>query len=239
MTGCWAKGHGTCGPMSREHYISDGIFDGESITASGLPWCKDAPVTIGLASAVAKILCDAHNSALSPFDAEAAKLSRFLTTAINAPLEEMQLTLSGMLLEKWAIKTLLNLGYIGALDPLNHTRLTPPEALVACLFDGAAVPDGMGLYFVTGTVNNQDYRTGLSWNSLFNPREGGGVVGMAFTLNGIHFVVTLVPIRAEALISRLTQVGVVDYSKAKVFYRPSNIMFGSKTAAKREVTLEW
>jgi hypothetical protein len=126
-------------------------------------------------------------------------------------------SLNGVLLEKWAIKTLLNLGYIGALDPLKNSRIEPPDSLIGCLFDGLDVPDGVGLYFVTGKVNNHDYRNGLSWNSILN-RRTGQIVGMAFTFNGVHFAVTLIPIRAERLIGRLNSSGVVDYANAKVFY---------------------
>src|SRR3954469_10804919 len=101
---CWASCLGDCGEgASREHYISEGVFDGELITAFGLPWCSDHPATIGLGSAVAKILCRKHNSALSDFDGEAAKLSRFLfANIIERPLDEGNVRIQGVRLEKWA-----------------------------------------------------------------------------------------------------------------------------------------
>ena len=95
---CWASTLQDCARgKSREHYISDGIFDGESVTAVGLPWCRHEPITIGMKSAVARILCGKHNSDLSEFDAEAAKLSRFLVTnVLDEPLTESAITLSGI-----------------------------------------------------------------------------------------------------------------------------------------------
>jgi hypothetical protein len=104
---CWASILGGCGGgSSREHYISDGILDGRTVNAFGLEWCKDAPKTIGIASATAKILCKIHNEALSPFDAEASKLSQFLTANVwDDPLKTDTITLSGPFIEKWALKT--------------------------------------------------------------------------------------------------------------------------------------
>jgi hypothetical protein len=38
---CWAASLGNCkGKLSREHVISDGIFDRENVVAFGFPWCK-------------------------------------------------------------------------------------------------------------------------------------------------------------------------------------------------------
>jgi hypothetical protein len=135
---CWASALGDCaGGISREHVVSDGIFDSEAITAYGLSWCKDHPVQISLSSAVSKILCRRHNERLSTFDAEAARLSHFLSAnVLDDPMGDAQITLRGDLLEKWALKTFINLGYIGGLDPERHMRVRPSEELVRHVFQG-------------------------------------------------------------------------------------------------------
>lgn len=160
---CWASSLGDCGEgVSREHYVSNGIFDSESITAFGLPWCRDKPVTIGLKSAVAKILCGKHNSALSMFDGEAVKLSQFLeTNVLEQPLIESTIHLQGTFLEKWALKTFLNLGYLAALHREQPGRLNPPEELIRYIFRNTPITEGVGLYFITDTINNDSYGTGL------------------------------------------------------------------------------
>ena len=62
---CWARGLGGCSDkISREHYVSAALFDDAKITVHGFAWCKEAPVTIGIGSATAKILCSKHNSDL-------------------------------------------------------------------------------------------------------------------------------------------------------------------------------
>jgi hypothetical protein len=83
-------------------------FDGYVVTAFGLEWCKDAPKSIGVANVTAKILCKTHNEALSDFVGEAPKLSRFLTANIwDNPLKSDRTTLSGALLERWALRRAL------------------------------------------------------------------------------------------------------------------------------------
>jgi hypothetical protein len=237
---CWASSLGDCaGGQSREHYISDGIFDGEVVTAFGLPWCKDQPKSIGLAQAASKILCRHHNQALSAYDAEAAKLSRFLSANVLVqPLAIDQITLDGRRLEKWALKTLINLGYIGALDPQAHSQLKPRRDIIDWLFRDTAVADGIGLYFLSGSINNENFTTGLSWN-VINNRENGNILGMSFSFNGVRFIANLVPVRAEEKIASMGEVNGVDYSKAKTYYRPTNIVLGSSTAGRKTITLKW
>jgi|SRR3989338_6030787 len=238
---CWAACLDECGGgVSREHYISDGIFDEKAITAFGLSWCKEKPLTIGLASAVSKILCKKHNEAVSQFDREAAKLSRFLSANIlDDPLARNEVTLDGALLERWSLKTLLNLGYIGALDQENFVQLQPPPEIVKSLFQNAKVPDGIGLYFVTGsTITNQSYKNELSWDAI-RIVSNSNVLGMTFTFNGIRFVVSIVPVRLEEKIAKMGVVKGVDYSRAKIVYRPASIVLSSNTAGRKVVNLKW
>jgi hypothetical protein len=238
---CWASCLGNCGGgWTNEHYISDGIFDAASVTAFGLHWCNEKPVQIGLGSAVSKILCKTHNEALSPYDSEAAKLSGFLTANIqDEPLKADVISLNGSLLEKWALKTCINLGFIGALDQGTFARIVPPENLVREVFSDKTPPDGMGLYFVTGTVSNENYKVGLSWNAIRNVGAGGSVVGMTFTFNGVRLVVSVIPVHAEQLIAKMGVVKGVDYSRATTIYRPRNIVLKSNTAGWKQINLQW
>src|SRR5882762_3171841 len=234
---CWASLLKDCGKgNSREHYISDGIFDGHPVTAFGLPWCRDKPVTIGMRSAVAKILCGKHNSGLSEFDAEAAKLSKFLVgNVLDDPLAEASITLNGRHLEKWALKTFFNLGYIRGLHREQPNRLDPPPHLVRHLFFNEPVAEGVGLYFVTGKVSNTDFGPGLWWNAIQNPTNKAEIYGMTFTFFGIRFVISIPPIRAEEKIARMGLVKDFDYASAKILYRPPNIGLTSSTAGLKRI----
>jgi hypothetical protein len=210
------------------------------VNAFGLEWCKDAPKSIGIASATAKILCKTHNEALSPFDAEASKLSRFFTSNVwDNPLKSDTITLSGLLLEKWAIKTCVNLGFIGALDPETHAQIAPDETLVRIVFNRLLPPEGMGLYFIHGKVSNEDYQVGLSWKAIRNRTSEDRVVGMTLVFNGFRFVVSLVPVRAEALLLKMGTVDGFDFALAKIDYRPRNIRMRSETAGEKIIHLTW
>lgn len=236
---CWANSLGNCGGgRSREHYITNGIFCDATVTVYGLPWCKNQPVTIGLASATSKILCKTHNKELSRLDAEATKLSRFLLTSIvDEPLASGEITLSGPLVEKWALKTLFNLGFIGALDR-GTSRLAPPLELVKAVFAPDVLEEGVGLYFITSGVSNNSFKVGLSWDPIVN-RKNGKPVGMAFIFNGLRLAVTVIPLRAEAQIRGLGRVKEFDYSTSKVVYRPTNIIMTSETAGHKRINFQW
>ena len=72
---CWASLIGDCsGGSSREHFISDGIFDETQITVFGLPWCKEKPVNIGLKKAVSKIK---EKSIVQQENTEVEKINNF------------------------------------------------------------------------------------------------------------------------------------------------------------------
>lgn len=238
---CWASILGDCsGPISREHYISNSIFDGEAVTAFGLSWCKSSPVELGLGSATAKVLCRHHNHSLSPFDAEASRLSRFLSEHVqDRPLESAELRVNGHNLEKWALKTFVNLGYLGALDPVEHIRIQPDGLIVRHIFENAPLPGGVGLYFIAGGLSNADFRVGLSWNGIRNLSAGGAIAAMTFTLNEIRFVISAVPGAAEERLREMGAVNGVDYSHSKIAYRPKNIVLRSPTAGEKMVTIDW
>jgi len=238
---CWASMIGGCSVgSSREHYISGGIFDETIISVFGLPWCKDQPASIGLNNAVSKILCQTHNNQLSLYDSEASKLSHFLSSnVLEEPLKNDSISINGILLEKWLIKTMINLGYLGALDQPKHSRIDPEEAIVRYLFQNTKIRDGIGLYFVSGGLSNTGYKTGVFWNAILNKSENDKIVGMLLTFNGIQFITCVVPIRAEELISKMGPVNGTDFSSAQIIYRPPNIIFDSTGAGCKRINFLW
>jgi hypothetical protein len=242
---CWASSLGDCAAgISGEHYISRGIFEAKSVTVKGLPWCREKPIEIGLGSAVAKILCEKHNSALSNFDTEAATLSRFLEhNVLDNPLIETSISLDGRHIEKWALKTFLNLGYMRALHPGQEQNLIPPNYLVEHIYRGTPIPEGAGLYFISGPVNNRDFNSGISWNVIRNQKKMAigihEVLGMVFVLFGIRFAISTEPGQAEEKLKQMGKVGDFDYSQASVYYRPDNIVMNSKTAGVKRILFKW
>lgn len=242
---CWASSLGDCAAgISGEHYISKGIFEAKSVTIRGLSWCRDKPIKIGIGSAVAKILCEKHNSALSKFDNEAANLSRFLEqNVLDKPLNQTSIALNGRHLEKWALKTFLNLGYMRALHPDQEKNLIPPNYLVDHIYRDAPIPEGVGLYFISGSITNQDFNSGISWNVIRSQKKIAlgihEVFGMVFILFGIRFAISTAHGRAEEKFRQMGKVGNFDYSQASVYYRPNNIIMDSETAGSKRILFQW
>jgi hypothetical protein len=231
---------GDCGGgKSGEHYISSGIIDDDSVRVFGFPWCRDEPVTIGKSSAVGNVLCVKHNSALSDFDAEAIKLKEFLRTNVYAPPSTgTKITLNGFRLEKWALKTFINLGYLKGLNLVQTNRLEPPEQIVRYIFRNEPIADGVGLYFVSGKVTDENYLAGMSWEALINAKNPTEVFGMTFAFHGLRFVISTPQGRAEARIAGLGVAKGVDYSKAQIAYRPPNVTFRNGTGELRHIDLQ-
>lgn len=238
---CWASCLSNCGEgISREHYISDGIFDGVTVTTYGLPWFRQETVTIGLKTAVAKILCGRHNNALSDFDGEAAKLSKFLPNVLARDFDAQgHLLLRGTYLEKWALKTFLNLGYLGALDREQPNPLQPPESLVRYVYLNTPIAEGIGLYFVSSEINDRNYEAGVSWCSVRSRANPNQVCGMTLKFYGLRFVVSISPKLANEMIAGMGEVNDLNYSQEHISYRPTTIVLNSDTTNVKTIELQW
>ena len=84
-------------------------------SVSGFAWQNGETKEMDFASLTSKILCDRHNSALSPLDAEAGKLFVALAeidaTLADAapPAPPRDYLISGADLERWLLKVLLGI----------------------------------------------------------------------------------------------------------------------------------
>ncbi len=151
---CYADILGNCdSKMSREHYISQSVFDlmsGDSFTVSGFHWQKgDSAQRLRKSDIAARVLCRKHNSELSSIDSGA---QRFLKTiydctrgGIQGSIDVSQLSLDfdGRDLERWLLKVAC-----GAIASGNHggkDRTVPPE-FVEILFGQRSWPEYFCLY---------------------------------------------------------------------------------------------
>lgn len=115
---CWAAACGGCdGGPSAEHLISKNLFPEGAVQVSGFPWCDGETRSIGINGLQRQILCRAHNSALSEVDAEAMKaVGKFQLAA--SPCNSAALStnsIDGLKLERWLLKTAINLSFEGTL----------------------------------------------------------------------------------------------------------------------------
>ena len=123
MRSCWANRLGNCGGgNSKEHIISRGIFSGPAVRVYGLPWCKGEK-EIGIDSLTGKMLCITHNNALSHIDDEGirafkifqemSRLTEVRKKMRPRPWHIAKYRLDGSKVERWFLKTLINLCYPG------------------------------------------------------------------------------------------------------------------------------
>lgn len=124
VEGCWAAALGDCaGKLSREHTISECLFPSGKVTVSGFDWCKGTEKTIGVSGLVRHILCEHHNSALSVLDSEmktwfevirqCAFLNDLRAERRENSWDIRHFQVDGRLLERWFLKTLINLNFEG------------------------------------------------------------------------------------------------------------------------------
>lgn len=180
---CWAETIGGCGGgLSSEHIISRSQFEDRQITVQGLPWCKDEPKTVGLASLVARNLCRDHNTALSPVDAAAARLNRAFKVIFHQPSLPVRVQFEARILERWLLKTTINLALQ---DP--GSGLAPTPELVRRAFGMEPTPKGQGLFMLAEQGENLRYAHGLRFESMAR-RETGQMVLGAFVFHGVRLL---------------------------------------------------
>lgn len=200
--GCWAASLGDCaGGISGEHLISQAFFPDRQITVQGLHWCKDAPKTVGLSSLTGNILCRKHNSDLSVLDA--AIQSTLDTLDDSMQLLEVRrklrlrhytikhFTINGALLERWCLKTLINIGFDGnwIIGEGSHAVGEASNELVKVAFGKADFQPKAGLYTAAYTGESVNFRRGAL---SYTPKTiGNNLLAGMFSLGGYRFFLNL------------------------------------------------
>jgi len=201
MDKCWANPQGNCSDkISREHLISKGIFENRELRVKGFSWCKNEFKNIGVEAITRKCLCDKHNNSLTKVDSEGIKFFNILdniatlTTQSNKDYSKQIIeTSSGNLIERWFLKTLLNLTYNSEyqIGQFGEIKGKPHLYLVDVVFGKISFSQYMGLYAL---VSEGDYRKSEGEIAFFpliqnNETIGGGV----FSFRGIDFFLSLTP----------------------------------------------
>lgn len=160
MPSCWAESMGGCnGGISREHVVSKSLFQSSAIHVKGFPWCKDVFHTVGIESLTAKILCQSHNNNLSRLDAEAGALFDAIrefcrrdniqsNTMPLARISRQPTLVNARVLERWFLKTLLNLCLSRdyCIGPHETTKKRVPLDLVEICYGEKVFESAAGMY---------------------------------------------------------------------------------------------
>lgn len=234
---CWASSLKNCeDDITREHYISDGLFSAKSVVVSGFEWCRGKPQKIGLSSAVAKILCSRHNNELSEYDSEAKKIADFLQHNLkeNPKIDDI-LEVNGFKFEKWGLKTFFNLSVLGAVDQITHERWFPTEEFVRYIYDNKPVPEGTGLYFIDAKIESDSYGEFVTWNAVRNKADNDRLIGIKISIRGLELVFNINPVvPGDSIEFKDT-----DSSNPKITYRPLQVKFESESGGTKIIKLNW
>lgn len=154
MVNCWADKLGDCsGKQSKEHLVSKALFKEDKryepgvVVPYGLPGFEDKPRKVSIDSIASKILCDHHNNLLSHTDSEGAYAFDVFRRVWEAVFdrkvarddENITYEINGSLMERWFIKTAINLIYTG------YNIKKPPKCLVELAFGLKRFPKNVGL----------------------------------------------------------------------------------------------
>lgn len=203
--GCWAAALGDCSEkMSREHTVSRSLFSDE-IIVQGFPWCSKEPKKIGISSLVRKILCQKHNNGLSELDTAALDAFNVFRESIRLndvrgklkrpPIWNVKrLTIDGPRLERWFLKTLINLSFGGewTIGRGSHPVGAISQELVEVAFGLRRFENGAGLYLSARKGENIDSFDHVSITPL---TEGTNLCAGRFKFRGFTYFLNLLPER--------------------------------------------
>lgn len=221
--------------MSKEHLISKSLFPEKNIYVAGFEWCKFSEKRIGINALQRKYLCAKHNNDLSPTD-ETAKnsITAFATGNSESPL-------NGPLLERWLVKTAVNLS-IGGNDHIGCGMAEskpswPNPYLLAVAFGNEVLSAKMGAYFL---VPDRQYVYRAN-EILVSPISRDGCIGgFLFGLKGQFIFLNLYPGHAPPSIHAIApKLLPEEIGTAQLVYRPESLKVHIEGCAEGEIQIQW
>jgi len=197
--------------MSNEHIVTEKIWSGDEIAVKGLPWCTTEHRFIPRQAYTANILCTNHNSSLSPVDQSGIHAFDVLRKTWQYHLQRVQLvesgqwsglfdliegTIDGSGLEKWFLKTMINMEVVGTqgypIGPYPALPNEPSREIVEIAFGLRAFEDKAGLRFIANESQQVDPQERIRYASFIRDADGGSfVAAAAFLFFGFRFFLCL------------------------------------------------
>lgn len=240
MRTCWAKDLGDCaGKISGEHIISKAVLKADRIF---IPDCKLAgsEKAVGVNSLTRRILCEHHNSALSPVD-QAGGLIMSVLEDEDRQLDEV--VIDGLMFERWLLKTAINSTFAG--DDRIGVGMTGAEAgkvpayLLHLAFGRVQFTHQMGAYFL--------FPEGTFWHRqgeiiVVPIIKNGEIGGVYFHLRGFDVFLSLFPGHHPSTLSELglTSERIPEHALTAVpRYRPPSLVTTRASDPSRTVRFRW
>lgn len=153
--GCWAKGCGCAGEITKEHVISSSILNYFKSLSLDL---GNKKIKVGPGNFFIRNLCKHHNNLLSPFDNEALKLfsgwKRIVTNnsagITNKKALEHHLYIDIDHIEKWFAKTFINIVLFKQFAKRQATNIAclHPKPTAERIFSNDSFKPPFGIYMI-------------------------------------------------------------------------------------------
>jgi hypothetical protein len=183
--------------MSGEHHISRNQFGDGPVTVQGLPWCRTEARTIGVDRLVSKVLCTHHNNTTSPLDGAAGDLLGALraiaeradrVTKGERRQPRRVVRISGDLLERWLLKTTINLALQAHPAPTGgifDLAGKPARRYIDIVYGRAMFGPEEGLTWVAQVGDNiPNAEHGTIRFQTWTKKEDGALVAAFMTFHG-------------------------------------------------------
>ena len=138
---------------------------------------------------MSKILCERHNSALSPLDAISARLFQAFDEGGEGASGKRALYLfSGHDLERWLLKVLCGVACSKGLMLDTEADLSIPKEWLEILFGHAEFPNEQGLYVCISRGHRFEGERGVELAAILGQ---GRLTGMGFFICGYEFILSM------------------------------------------------
>ncbi len=250
MKNCWAHNYSECkGKISREHYISKGVFEQQFIYVKGFKWCKEAEKKISIANLTSKVLCERHNNELSDVDKTGINAIRIFEELIpeehrSNRTPPMSRVIDGINFERWLLKIAINLSYQGGMHigvgMTDSEPGLPSPYLLQVVFGKMRFSHKMGLYTFCYETSEKFKVGKISMTSIHQNKLIGGFI---FHVRGLDFFLSLYPGHAPP---RLETLGISSESgirkhvySAMPIYRKKEVISINEQGERRKILFKW
>ncbi len=194
LTRCYASVLADCSiKISREHFISESLLNylnrDKNLLISGFPWVDSGGKSLPPSSLTSKILCERHNSSLSPLDSIAVRLfNAFDERGATGSGQKLLYLFNGHDLERWLLKILCGFACSGSL-PLDFDRdISIPKGWCEILFGNSDFAPNQGLYVCKDIGHQFKARGDLAFMAITNNER---LTGFGMYICGYELILSM------------------------------------------------
>lgn len=194
LTRCYASDLADCSTkISREHFISRSLLQflnsNNNLLVSGFPWVDSGGKFLPPSSLTSKILCERHNSSLSPLDSIAVRLfNAFDERGATGSGQKLLYLFNGHDLERWLLKILCGFACSGSL-PLDFDRdISIPKGWCEILFGNSDFAPNQGLYVCKDIGHQFKARGDLAFMAITNNER---LTGFGMYICGYELILSM------------------------------------------------